>query len=268
MDHQLQRQETRYRSNLLDRLALPITRDTFNGVSSKVGDTVAPEAIVRTDRSNGAIRIVIADEETIFRESVRLLLQSNGHFDTVGCCSDARATLEVVWNREPQVLLLGRNLLHEVGPDLLTKVADPNVGIKVILLCHALSAEETISALRLGARGIVLTTGPTESLLECIHTVLQGDYWLGKDSIRDLVHAVCNSEGMSRPVKNRFGLTPRELEIIQVVVEGNSNPEIAANFSLSEQTVKHHLSHIFDKLGVYSRLELALFAVNHGLISE
>lgn len=247
---------------------LPGAETRLTGAPSHFKETFALSNIAPVAESAKAIRILIADDDTIFRESLRLLLQIGDQFKVIGGCSDVMATLQVVRNLKPEVLLLDRDLPREPGTDLLQELRECDAGLKVILLCHAMSQEETIGALRRGARGIVLTTEPTDSLVECIHTVMRGEYWLGKDGLRDVVHALCGFNETKRPVKNCFGLTRREFEIIQAVLEGYSNPEIAANFSLSEQTVKHHLSHIFDKLGVYSRLELALFAVNHKLNSE
>lgn len=217
---------------------------------------------------DSAARIVIADDETIFRESLRMLLQMGNGFEVIGGCSDTQAALELVRKLKPDVLLLDHDLPREDGTDLLAQLKNSEVDVKVIVLSQTISQEETISALRMGARGIVLKTEPADCLIECIHKVIRGEYWLGKDGLRELVHAVCSIGQVKPSVKNRFRLTPREIEMIQAVLEGYSNPEIAANFSLSEQTVKHHLSNIFDKLGVYSRLELALFAVNHDINSE
>jgi DNA-binding NarL/FixJ family response regulator len=96
---------------------------------------------------------------------------------------------------------------------------------------------------------------------------MSGQYWVGRESISDLVRAlrsVSNQENGSQKPRE-FGLTPREMEIVTLVVAGYSNPDIAQRCSISEQTVKHHISNIFDKLGVSNRLELALFAVNHRL---
>lgn len=225
-------------------------------------------AIACPGKGGKTVRIVIADDDTMFRESLRLVLQTGNDFEVIGGCSDAMATLQLVRKLKPEVLLMDCDLPREAGTEILGELKHSEPDVKVILLCHTISRDETISALRMGARGIVLTTEPTESLVECIHRVMRGEYSLGNDGIRDLVHALCSFGEMNRPAKNRFGLTKRELEMIQAVVEGYSNPEIADNFSVSEQTVKHHLSHIFDKLGVYSRLELALFAVNHGINSD
>lgn len=215
--------------------------------------------------TGSVIRMVIADDDTIFRGSLQALLQIRDQFDVIASCPDSGTTLPVVQNLKPDVLLLDYDLPHDASMDLLAQLRNAEACVQVVLLCQAITQKETVRALRNGARGILLRTETTDSLIECIQSVARGEYWLGKDGIRSLVQAICDSDGLKQVEKNRFGLTPREIEIIQAVLEGFSNPEIAANWSLSEQTVKHHLSHIFDKLGVYSRLELALFVVNHGI---
>jgi two-component system nitrate/nitrite response regulator NarL len=263
----VEKRDLSFHSELLVPPPLAVPESRPMRAQSEFNDTFALSALARPVEST-AIRIIIADDDTMFRESLRMLLQSSNQFEVIGGCSDAMATLELVRRLKPEVLLLDYNLPREDGTNLLADLREAEPGVKVILLCHTISREDTIDALRLGTRGIVLTTEPTDSLIECIQKVVRDEFWLGKDGLRDIVHALCNSSEAKLPTKNRFGLTPREIEMIQAVLEGYSNPEIAANFSLSEQTVKHHLSHIFDKLGVYSRLELALFAVNHGINSE
>jgi len=114
---------------------------------------------------------------------------------------------------------------------------------------------------------VVLKDSATQLLIKSIHTVMSGEYWVGRESVSNLVqylrHLLQTSGDESR--QKKFGLTPRELEIISTVVAGYSNKEIAEYFKIAEDTVKHHLSNIFDKLGVSTRLELALFAVNQSL---
>ncbi len=124
-----------------------------------------------------------------------------------------------------------------------------------------------MQALQLGARGVVLKDSATQLLLKAIHAVMTGEYWVGRESVSNLVrylHALMQFANDEARQKN-FRLTPRELEIVSTVVAGYSNKEIAEYFKISEDTVKHHLSNIFDKLGVSTRLELALFAVNKSL---
>ena len=138
---------------------------------------------------------------------------------------------------------------------------------RVILLTAAAEKDQIVEALQLGARGVVLKDSATQILLKSIRAVMNGEYWVGRESVSNLVQylrsLVDSSSHDAR--KKKYGLTPRELEVISAVVAGYANKEIAQHFKISEDTVKHHLSNIFDKVGVSTRLELALFAVNQAL---
>jgi len=115
----------------------------------------------------------------------------------------------------------------------------------------------------------VLKDSASTVLFECIHNVMAGRYWIGKESVSDLVQAL--RRFLPPPVDARrkgFGLTGRELELIATIVAGYTNKDIAQKFSISEQTVKHHVTNIFDKLGVSNRLELVLFAIEHHLVDN
>ena len=125
-----------------------------------------------------------------------------------------------------------------------------------------------LEALRLGARGVVLKDSAIGLLFKCIRTVMAGEYWVDRESVADLVLYLRQAPEPRSPAKKTFRLTPRELQVISTVVAGYPNKEIARRFSISEDTVKHHLSSIFDKCGVSNRLELAIFAINHHLVSE
>ena len=132
-----------------------------------------------------------------------------------------------------------------------------------------MEGDEITQAFELGARGVVLKDSATAVLLQCIHAVMAGQYWLGQQGVADLDETLKqhrSAEKKSSPQK--YGLTPREIEVMKTVISGCSNKEIATQLSISEQTVKHHITSIFDKLGVYNRLELALFAFHHGLIEK
>ena len=114
-------------------------------------------------------------------------------------------------------------------------------------------------------RGIVAKESAIELLVRAIRAVHAGEYWVGREVVADLVQAIGRREtrdGGRRP----FGLTPRELEIVRLVAAGMSNKDVAERCSLREDTVKHHLSSIFDKTGVSTRLELALFALHNSLV--
>jgi DNA-binding NarL/FixJ family response regulator len=128
--------------------------------------------------------------------------------------------------------------------------------------------QELLAALKLGVRGIVLKDSTTSSLCESIRRVLSNHCALGPDQVDDLVRAIAGSPRDGYVRRDRFQLTPRQLQIVSAVAFGESNREVAEHFSISEETVKRHLANIFDKLGVFSRLELAIFALNHGLVDD
>jgi two-component system nitrate/nitrite response regulator NarL len=144
----------------------------------------------------------------------------------------------------------------------------PGRTVRTILLTAGIEKAEIVKALQLGAAGVVLKSAPTELLLKSIRSVMAGQHWIGREAVSDLVQALRDQMAASpeKPARKRFGLTAREVEITSAVVSGLSNREIARKLSLSEDTVKHHLTNIFDKMGASNRLELALFAVHHRLL--
>ena len=215
------------------------------------------------------IRIVIADDHPIFRDGLRRLLESESDLKVIGEASDGLEAVKLARQLKPDILLLDLAMPRQPGLEALRELSSGPVSnpVRVILLTAAAEKKQIVEALQLGARGVVLKDSATQLLLKSIHTVMAGEYWVGRESVSNLVQYLRNlvqsSEGDAR--QKKFGLTPRELEIVSAVVAGYSNKEIAEYFKISEDTVKHHLSNIFDKLGVSTRLELALFAVNQGL---
>ena len=215
------------------------------------------------------IRIVIADDHPIFRDGLRRLLETEPDLKVVGEACDGAEAVKLSRQLRPDILLLDLAMPRHPGLEALREMASGpgSNGVRVILLTAAAEKNQIVEALQLGARGVVLKDSATQLLLKSIHTVMSGEYWVGRESVSNLVQylrTLVQSSGEEAQQK-KFGLTPRELEIVSAVVAGYSNKEIAEYFKISEDTVKHHLSNIFDKLGVSTRLELALFAVNQSL---
>jgi len=215
------------------------------------------------------IRILIADDHPLFRDGLRRLLQSEPGFEVVGEASDGDELLGLIRKAKPDILLLDLSMPRRDGMAVLRELAAAKIPVRTLLLTAAIDQTQIVQALRLGAYGVILKESTTQRLFDSIRCVMSGQYWVGRESVSDLVKALRSAGGPpdgSSGLRGRdFGLTPRELEIVTLVVAGYSNPDIAQRCSISEQTVKHHVSNIFDKLGVSNRLELALFAVNHRL---
>ena len=223
--------------------------------------------LIETEKKTETIRILIADRHPIFRDGLRMLLESEKAYQVVGAAGDPANAIKMTLQLKPDVLLF--DLAMPFHPAL-RELSRLSSHVRVIGLAGAIEKDQVLEALHLGARGVLLRDSATQLLFKSIRTVMAGQYWLGRESVAEMVEALRDlgpaSEGESQ--RETFGLTPRELEIVGTIVAGYTNRDIAQRFSLSEQTVKHHLTNIFDKLGVYSRLELALFAVNHNLVGE
>jgi DNA-binding NarL/FixJ family response regulator len=213
------------------------------------------------------VRILIADDHPIFRDGLKRLLESEHDLKVIGEACDGIEAVNFVRKLRPEILLLDLAMPHRAGLEALRDISADGFPVRVILLTAAAEKEQIVEALQLGARGVVLKDSATQILLKSIRSVMQGEYWVGRESVSNLVQylrsLVDSSSTASRG--RRYGLTPRELEIISAVVAGYANKEVAEHFKISEDTVKHHMSNIFDKVGVSTRLELALFAVNQSL---
>jgi len=210
------------------------------------------------------IRLIIAGEHSIFRHGLRRLLEAEPGFVTVREVGDGAAAIPLVRDLAPDVLLLGLAYSKRPPIETLKSVAE-YVQTKTIVLTDRLDRAEVFAAVQLGLRGVVLKDSSPEVLFKSIRAVMAGEYWLGHDRFAAVMPSLRKVEAARRKSK-AFGLTRREIEIIRSVVAGFSNREIAVRSSITENTVKSHLTHIFNKLGASNRVELALFAAHHRII--
>ena len=208
----------------------------------------------------GEIRIAIADDHQIFRDGLRRLLESESGFRVVGEAADGEEALRMTRDVKPDILLLDVAMPRMGGIDALSK-ADVQA-TRVILLTAAIERHDLLRAVQYGVRGVVLKQSATRTLIEGIYDVMRGKLLIGKDIADDLAEAV-RRIGSQR--ERPFSLTSREIEIIEAITAGDSNRDIAVRLEISLQTVKHHLTRVFDKTGTSTRLELALFALRHGI---
>lgn len=208
------------------------------------------------------IRIAIADDHPIFRDGLRRLLESEPGFEVVGESADGVEAARMVAETRPDVLLLDVAMPRRDGLETLEVLGQDGGETKVILLTASIDSPDVLRAVRLGARGVVLKEAATRQLVEGIHRVMDGKYLIDSTIADDLAGAVRRAEP---PKSAQYGLTVRERDIVAAIVAGESNRDIAARLNISQQTVKHHLTSIFDKTGVSTRLELALLAIKQRL---
>jgi two-component system, NarL family, nitrate/nitrite response regulator NarL len=162
----------------------------------------------------------------------------------------------------PDILLLDLQMPRLPGLEAMRAIMSGSPTVKTLLLTGTITSQQIIEALQIGARGIVLKDALADDLTTAIRAVSSGLYWIGGKRVVNLVgtlHELMQQAAV--PESNTYGLTPRELDVVGCIVEGCSNRDIAKQFSISEETVKRHLSNTFYKTGVSTRLELALFAI-------
>jgi DNA-binding NarL/FixJ family response regulator len=215
------------------------------------------------------IRILIADDHPVFRQGLISIFRNAPEFTIAGEASDGRQAIEMIHSLNPDVLLLDLVMPALSGLETLRELSNVSTPVHTILFTAAITKEQIVQALQLGAHGIVLKDVPTEVLFDSIRGVMSGQFWLGRSPVSDLMQALRDHiPPADEKPRKQFGLTGREQDVVESIVAGFTNREIAGKFSISEQTVKHHVRNIFDKVGVSNRIELALFAIDHGLVSR
>ncbi len=216
-------------------------------------------------KSRETIRVLVADDHTIFREGLCRLLEAESDINVIGEARSGQECLGLVAKLKPDVLLLDLKMPDTDGLAVLTALGGPQSTVRTIVLTASEDERDYVETVRRGARGIVLKQAAAERLLEGIRRVHAGEVWIDQRVAAEVMKAMTQPGVASAPAE-RAGLTPRELEIVSLVSQGFRNKEIAEKLSISEQTVKNHLQNIYDKLGVSDRLELALYALHHKLI--
>lgn len=217
--------------------------------------------------SSDPVRIIIADAEESFRRDLRKLLAFQSGFDIVSEACDASTAATLAIRLRPDVLLLSLYLPRRNGMPDLTEMNGNLAAVPTVVLLPTAEPEQILQAFRLGARAIILKSSPSRVLLEGIRRIADGYYyWFDNDCATILLDTL--REFLSVPdsgarILKDYRLTAQESNIIAKVADGRTNKEIGRECAISERTVKQHLTNIFTKVGVSSRLELALFAVKN-----
>jgi len=217
-----------------------------------------------TPPNGKAIRIVLADDHEMVRVAFKGLLENQPDFEVVGEAADGMQALDCARRLTPDVVLLDLAMPTHAGLDVIADIA-AIAGVFVLVLTATIDRAGIVDVLKRGARGVVLKEASPAHLVKAVRSVVAGELWIGRDVFADVVAYMRTSAAPPDP-RDRFRLTPRELEIVRHIAEGATNRDIATALGISEDTVKHHLRNVFDKLGVSNRLELGLFAVSNRLV--
>jgi two-component system nitrate/nitrite response regulator NarL len=215
------------------------------------------------------IRVLIVDDHTLFRSGIKLLLQRQEGFEVVGEAGDGLEGVKRAKQLKPDVVLLDLHMPGTSGLEAIPLLREEAPQAQVIMLTVSEDAEDLLDALRAGARGYLLKNIETDFLLDSIRRAVNGESVMSSQMAGKLADAMRAPQKDVAAAEISTGkLSPREREIIVMLARGASNKEIARLLDLAESTVKIHVQGILRKLNIASRVQAAVYAVEHGLVEK
>jgi len=199
------------------------------------------------------IKIFLIDDHVLFRSSLAELFLREADMEVVGVAAQVPEALAALPAALPNVVLTELIRAEGHGQQLLSQLPQCAPGAVAIVFTNSEQEKDVVDAMRGGARGFLHKKAPTTTLLKCVRQVAAGQIWLENQHLEMVLKALRSDRRA-----NTSDLSVREREIVRQLLTGSKNKEIAAALSISEKTVKNHLSNVFDKLGVKDRLELAV----------
>jgi len=222
-----------------------------------------PRSRERFGSKKGAVRLLIADDQALFRTGLARLLDGDPRVEVVAEAADGQEAIAKAAEYQPDVILMDVRMPNMDGIETMQRIAATHPDIKVLFLSSFETSGSVLQALKNGASGYVLKDSMPEAIITSILAVDAGEQVLSRAVASRVVELALNG---GPPKEKLDGLTNRELEILKLVATGLSNKQIAYRFKISEKTVRNHVSHIYEKVGVVDRSQAAVYAVRKGLI--
>lgn len=213
------------------------------------------------------MRVLLIDDHALVRKGLEALLQSR-KIEVAASVGSGQEGIEVAAKEHPDVILLDINMPGLNGLETLKALRERNIEAPVLMLTMSREEEDLRAALQNGAQGYLLKDMEPEELIPALEAVASGENVVAKELVGSLTRIVQNktdNTGTTEEESPFSELTPRELEILAHIAEGQSNKAIARDLDISDGTVKLHVKSILRKLGMHSRVEAAVKAVEHGL---
>ncbi|MCE1183590.1 MAG: response regulator transcription factor [Rhodocyclales bacterium] len=210
------------------------------------------------------IRVLLVDDHTLFRSGIKSLLQRNEDFEVVDEAGDGLEGIKRARSLKPDVVLLDLHMPGISGLEAVKVLSEEMPQVRVLMLTVSEDAQDLMEALRGGASGYLLKNIQTDTLVDAIRRAARGESVISQEMTAKLIQGVRNPPRMGSPLVERDRFSPRERDILASLALGESNKEIARRLDLAESTVKIHVQNIFKKLGMSSRVQVALYAVENG----
>jgi DNA-binding NarL/FixJ family response regulator len=214
-----------------------------------------------------AVRILLADDHTVIRQGLRLLLEREPAFRVVGEASDGRQAIALAEQLEPDVLVLDLAMPNLNGIEAARQIMASNPDIAIVILSMHSDESYVIRALKAGARAYLLKDSAEGDLIAAIHAITDGKSFFSPAISRILVEDYMRQLEQKHVEDTYELLTAREREILQLLAEGKTNKEVASMLNLSIYTVETHRTHVLQKLNLHNVPELILYAVRKGIIA-
>lgn len=209
------------------------------------------------------IKIIIADDHKMIREGIRQLLELEGDIKVIDEASDGKECMKIISENVPDVLLLDINMPNMNGLQVLEEIKKNDMNIKVLILTIHNEIEYLLKAVEIGVNGYVLKDSESSVLKTAIFAIFHGETFI-QPSLAPMLKEKSLLEQSVGKEENL--LTKRELEVLKLIAEGLYNKEIAYKLTISEKTVKNHVSSIFKKIGVFDRTQAAVYAIRNSIV--
>jgi two-component system nitrate/nitrite response regulator NarL len=210
------------------------------------------------------IRVLLVDDHALFRSGVKALLERHDDFEVVDEASDGLEGIKRARSLRPDLVLLDLHMPGISGLEAVKVIVEEMPGVRVLMLTVSEDAQDLMEALRAGASGYLLKNIEMDALLDAIRRAAEGDSVVSPQMTAKLIQGVREQPKASQLVADRDRFSPRERDILTCLAHGESNKEIARDLDLAESTVKIHVQNIFKKLNMTSRVQVALYAAEHG----
>ena len=210
------------------------------------------------------IRVLLVDDHVLFRSGVRALLERHEDFEVLDEAGDGLEGIKRARSLQPDLVLLDLNMPGISGLEAVKIIVEEMPGVRVLMLTVSEDAQDLMDALRAGASGYLLKNIETDTLIEAIRKAAQGESVVSQQMTAKLIQGVREQPKAAQISIDREKFSPRERDILNCLARGESNKEIARGLDLAESTVKIHVQNIFKKLNMSSRVQVALYAAEHG----
>jgi DNA-binding NarL/FixJ family response regulator len=222
-------------------------------------DTARPDTVVPA----GPVRVLITDDQTLFRSGLARLLEEDPRVQVVGQAADGADAVKKVAALKPDVVLMDIKMPSLDGVEATRRITAEHPEIKVLVLTTFDADSYVLQALRSGASGYILKNSQPSAIVTSILAVVSGERVMASEVANRVLDMLT---GTSTPKEFYDGLTAREVEILKLLASGQANKQIAYRLRISEKTVRNHVSNMYAKLQIYDRSQAVLYAVRKGLI--